>query len=98
VRRGPKGVDEGGHGELTKGGRNGGAKTTRRRWQSDRAGVNTRSRREQKEGDGVLGCTHEGGREGKERGCGGDGVPFIGDAAGVGDADERAQHSNGRRV
>jgi hypothetical protein len=74
VRRGPKGVDEGGHGELTKGGRNGGAKTMRRRWRSDRAGVNTRSRREQKEGDGVLGCTHEGGREGKESAGGGGGL------------------------
>jgi hypothetical protein len=56
----------------------------RRRWRSGRAGADTRLRREGKEGDRVLERAHEGGREGKERGHGGDGVAFIGDAVGWG--------------
>jgi hypothetical protein len=66
VRRGPKGVDKGGTGDLTKGERNCGAKTARWRWSGRPA--RTRGRGERGRGDGVLGHAHEGGREGKERG------------------------------
>jgi hypothetical protein len=62
VRCGPKGADEGGTGELTERGekqRCGGAKKAQWR-RSDRAGADTRPRREGREGDGVLGRAREG--------------------------------------
>jgi hypothetical protein len=49
------------------------------------AGANTRPRREEKGGDGVLKHAREGEREGKERGHGGDGAPFISGHVGVGE-------------
>jgi hypothetical protein len=77
VRRGPKGTDEGGTGELTKGERNSGTKTARRR-RSGRP-ARTRGRGEREGGDGVLERAREGG-------------PLIGNATRVGDGPWVAPH------
>jgi hypothetical protein len=86
VRRGRKGAGEGARGSSSKG-------REMAAWRREdgmaavvrSAGANTRPRREGKGGDGVLGHAREGGREGKERGHGGDGTPFISGHVGVGD-------------
>jgi hypothetical protein len=100
VRHGPKGVDEGALGSSPKG------REMAVRWCEDDAaaavrsgGCGTQGRGER--GRRVTGCSGALVREderGKKGGRGGDGAPFIGDAAGVGDADERTRHSNRRRV
>jgi hypothetical protein len=69
VRRGPKGADEGGTGELTKGERNDGAATRRWRDSGDPIGRHIYEAEERREGgDGVLRRSRKGGREAKERG------------------------------
>jgi hypothetical protein len=62
VRRGPKGADEGGTVELTKGERNDGAATRRRRDSGDPIGRHIHEAEERREGgDGVLRRSRKGG-------------------------------------
>jgi hypothetical protein len=83
VRHGPKEVDEGGTGELIRGERNGGAAARRRCGSSGLVGrARTQGRRER--GRRVTGCSSTLAREDKRGKKGGDGAPFIGDAAGWG--------------
>jgi hypothetical protein len=78
VRRGPKGVDDGGAAELTEGGGDDGATVAVRL-----VGVDTRPRKERR-GDRVLGraLAREDEKGKKRGGGGGDGSPFKSDAAG----------------
>jgi hypothetical protein len=68
VRRGPKGADEGGTGELTKRERNGDAVTRRRHGGGGPIDRRGHEAEERGRGGEVLGRAHEGGREGNENG------------------------------
>jgi hypothetical protein len=101
VRRGPKGANEGGTGELNEGERNGGAAAQRRRGSGDGGGpvrrAQTQGRREK--GRRVMGCSGVLASEdesGKKGGGGGE-APFIADVAGVGDGPWAAPHDSEAR-
>jgi hypothetical protein len=65
---------------------------------SGRAGTDTRLHREGKEGDGVLRRAHEGGQEGKERGCDGDGASAVVGCRGMADSSPAAALTGGALV
>jgi hypothetical protein len=78
VRCGPKGADEGGTGELTERGENGGVAARKRRGGAGPVGRARTQGHGERGGRviGVLGRAREGGREWKEKG-GSDGVPHY---------------------
>jgi hypothetical protein len=101
VRRGPKGANEGGTGELTEGERNGDTVAQRRRgsgggggpiWRAQTQGCRERGRR-------VMGCSGALASEDEsgKKGGGGDEAQFIGDMAGMGDGPRAAPHDGEAR-